>query len=83
MSDSNKPVRCVCGKKMARVISLPNTDIVENVRLSNSMGVNPRQIPEAMRKYPGSEYSPDGRLIVHSRKDKLQKMKQRSLVEFE
>ena len=55
----------------------------EHVRYSNSMGVNPRQIPAMMRKYPGSRYTPDGRLEVIGRKDKLKKMKERGLVEFE
>ncbi|MCJ7828716.1 MAG: zinc ribbon domain-containing protein [Dehalococcoidia bacterium] len=72
-----------CGKRMVKIISLPNTNMVHNVRLSSSMGVNPKQIPEAERLYPGSKYTPDGRLIVESRKDKLQKMKERNLIEFE
>ena len=74
MKDYNKPVVCVCGKNMQRIISLPNTDMINNVRFSNSMGVNPRQIPEMERKYPNSRYTPDGKLIVNSRKDKLHKM---------
>jgi len=54
-----------------------------HVRLSNSMGVLPKRIKEMEKKYPGSKYTPDGRLIVNSRKDKLLKMKQRGLVEYE
>ena len=84
---NHKPKRYLkcerCGKKMIKVYGEFNTDIINRTRYSNSMGVNPRQIPEAMRVYPGSEYTLDGRLIVNSRKDKLKKMKQRGLVEFE
>ena len=53
------------------------------VRLSNSMGVHPKRISAAEKRYPGSKYTPDGRLIVNSRQDKLRKMKERNLVEFE
>ncbi len=83
MSESGAKVKCECGQIMQRIVSLPSTDIVNNVRYSNSMGCNPRQIPEMMRKYPGSRYTPDGKLIVNSRKDKLLKLRQRNLVEFE
>ena len=55
----------------------------EHVRWSSSMGVNPNRIAEAERKYPGSRYSPDGRLEIIGRKDKLKKLKQRGLVELE
>jgi len=83
MKDSDTPVQCVCGQRMKRIISLPNTDLVNNVRYSSSMGVNPKRIPESERMYPGSRYTPDGRLIVNNRKDKLMKMAQRGYVEFE
>ncbi|HDY89188.1 MAG TPA: zinc ribbon domain-containing protein [bacterium] len=55
----------------------------EHTRWSWSMGVNPRQIPEMTRKYPGSNYNSKGQLEVIGRKDKLKKMKARGLVEFE
>ncbi len=55
----------------------------EHVRWSNAMGCNPKQIPEMMKKYPGSSYSPDGKLEIIGRKDKLKKLKERGLVEFE
>lgn len=83
MKDCYKKVICECGQEMCKIISLPNTDIVENVRYSTAMGVNPRQIPQAMKMYPGSVYTPDGRLIIRSRKDKLKKMKERGKCELE
>ena len=54
-----------------------------HVRYSSSMGINPKRIKEAERMYPGSKYTPDGRLEINSRQDKLKKMKARGLIEFE
>ena len=68
---------------MSRVFSKVNTDLVNNERISRSMGVNIRQIPEAMKRYPGSEYDGRGYLKIHNRKHKIQEMKRRGLVEFE
>ena len=81
--DYMKPILCECGQDMIRVITLPNTDMVENVRYSSTMGCNPNKINENMKKYPGSTYTPDGRLVVRSRNDKLKKLKQRGLAEAE
>lgn len=79
-----KKVKCSkCGNMMRRIISRVNTDLKENIRFSNAMGVNIRQIPEAMRLYPDSEYDNKGRLKIYSRKDKLKKMKQRGVTEFD
>ena len=72
-----------CGIKAKRIPSNINTDLVNNVRYSNAMGVNPRQIPEAMKKYPGSVYNEKGQLRVDNRKVKLERMKQRGLTEFD
>ena len=83
MKDSETSVLCECGQTMYKIISLPSTDLVNNVRYSNSMGVNPKRITEMERKYPGSRYTPDGRLIVNSRKDKLKKIKERRMAEIE
>ena len=55
--------------------------MVENHRWSTAMGCNPDQIPEMMKRFPGSEYNADGDLLVRSRHDKLKKMKERGLCE--
>ena len=55
--------------------------MVENERWSWSMGVNPKDIPKAMKQFPGSEYNHEGQLRVKSRHHKLQEMKRRGLVE--
>ena len=83
MKESGTKVECACGQDMHRIISLPSTDMVNHVRYSSSMGVNPNKIKEMERKYPGSRYTPDGKLTVNSRKDKLNKMRERGLIEFE
>ena len=59
-----------------------NTDMVENPRWSESMGVTPEQIPEAMRTFPGSEYDSEGRLLITSRKHKKFEMKRRGYTEI-
>lgn len=86
----NDPIKCFCGGTAARDVEVElnsagafDETTKEHIRFSSSMGVNPRQIPEAMKVYPGSEYTADGRLIINSRKDKLKKMKERGFVEFE
>ena len=68
---------------MSRVFSNVNTDLVNNERWSRAMGVNIRQIPEAMKLYPGSVYDSRGYLRVDNRKRKLERMKQRGLIEYE
>lgn len=77
-----KTIECKCGKKMTRLFSQVNTDLVNNERWSWAMGVNQRQIPEAMKRYPGSVYNSKGQCRVSHRKEKLKRMKQRGLVEF-
>lgn len=78
--------RCnTCRKPATRSLSLERagkTDCVVRVRYSDAMGINPDMIPEAMKKFPDSNYLPDGRLIVRSRADKKKKMKERGLVEL-
>lgn len=56
---------------------------VENPRWSASMGVEPNQIPDAMRLFPGSEYHPvSGDLLIKNRKHKLDEMKRRGYTEY-
>jgi len=75
----------VCGLP-ARKTCIPtrvNTDMKRNVRYSSSMGVDPSQIRNAMKAWPGSTYTPDGRLIIHSRAEKKKRMKQRGYIEIQ
>jgi hypothetical protein len=60
-----------------------NTDLVNNERWSDSMGVQPHQIPEAMQTFPGSTYDSDGRLLIKNRKHKLYEAKRRGYAELD
>lgn len=72
-----------CGNRAKHIISLPNTDMKENERWSEAMGVNVDQIPQAQKTFPGSEYHPEtGALKINSRKHKLKEMKRRGYVEY-
>jgi len=73
----------VCGHWMRRIFSRVNTDLVDRPRWSNTMGVNPRQIPQAVKLYPGSVYNEKGQLLIRNRKHKLFEMKRRGMVELE
>jgi len=63
MADSAKPRKCECGAKAVRDIQAEhgrgNVDglIKDNIRWSWSLGVDPRQIPEAMKLHPGAEFN--------------------------
>jgi hypothetical protein len=55
-------------------------------RYSKAMGVNPEQIAQAERNFPGSEYVKSGPnagdLIIRDRKHKLREMKRRGMDEY-
>ena len=81
MKDYEKP--CVCPQCLVvcpRVLSLPNTDMVENVRYSEAMGVHPSQVADgsANRMHPGATFDSQGRLRIANRKEKLQRIKERN-----
>jgi len=50
-------------------------------RFSEAMGVAPNQVQEAMKIYPGSEYTKDGRLKIKNRAHKKFEMKRRGYTE--
>lgn len=77
-------VKCrKCGNMMRKIISRVNTDVVNNERWSWALGVNIRQIEQAKRLYPGSEYNAKGQLLIKNRKHKLFEMRRRNRVEFD
>lgn len=51
-------------------------------RRSVAMGVRPEDIPNAMKKWPGSRYDKDGALLIASRREKKIRMKQRGYCEY-
>jgi len=52
-------------------------------RYSHSLGCNPQEIHKFEKLYPGSEYTPDGRLIIKNRQHKKQEMKRRGYSELD
>ena len=62
------------------------TDILmrDNERWSDSLGVNPEQIPEFKRVYGDlMEFDRDGRCLVKNRHHKKKLMKARGMIEFD
>lgn len=57
--------------------------IAENPRWSDSLGCTPEEIPEFKKLYPGSEYSPDGRLLIKNRAHKKFEMRRRGYAELD
>jgi putative FmdB family regulatory protein len=56
----------------------------DNPRESRAMGVHPSQIGQAMKKWPGSEYNPrTGRLKIRNRTEKMTRLRQRGLIEYD
>lgn len=89
IADRNKPVECECGsmaKRDKEVEFAPKGNrtkwITENERWSRSMGVPPSQVNEFRKRFPGSIYSDDGRLLIKSRSDKKRQMKERDFCEL-
>jgi len=58
-----------------------NKTMQSNPRWSTSMGVPANQVEQFSKRFPGSTYSPDGRLLVKNRVDKLRQMKERGFIE--
>jgi len=86
MKDYEKPIKCPrCGGVAIRVISLPNTDLVENKRESRSlaMPVTDVKTGKAYEIHPGATFGKPNKagmcpLIIHNRKEKLKRIKERS-----
>lgn len=43
---------------------------------SNALGINPAQIPDALKRFPHHEYAPDGRMILRSHAQRKRVMKE-------
>lgn len=82
----NKKRKCKCGGLSSRIIGQGRCDVdvlmKDNERWSDSMGVNPDLIPQAVKMFPGSTYDSDGRLLIKNRKHKLEEMKRRGYTEL-
>lgn len=72
-----------CGKEAGKTFSnAVNSQMVDRPRKSVAMGVHPSQIPEAMRRFPGSRYDKNGHLLIANRAEKKLRMKQRGYCEY-
>jgi len=80
MEDFEKDQPCECSGDGKRCISLPNTDMVANVRYSETLGVHPDQVADgsAFKMHPGASFDAQGRLRINNRKEKLQRIKERN-----
>jgi len=52
-------------------------------RYSHSMGCQPHEVAKFEKLYPGSKYTPDGRLVIKNRQHKRQEMKRRGYDELD
>jgi hypothetical protein len=73
-----------CGAKAKRSFRDEqfSTDLVHNERWSDSMGVQPHQVKEAEKTFPGSTYNEEGQLLIKNRKHKKLEMKRRGYTEI-
>lgn len=61
-------------------------DQCDHTRASWALGVcnpnNPEEMKVAHKKHPGAEFDGLGRMIIHNRKEKLQRMKEAGYIEY-
>ena len=81
---------CECGGKADRdldeelaSVGKRSKWVTENERWSNSMGVPAGQVNEFRKRFPGSTYSDDGKLLIKSRSDKKRQMRERGFIEID
>jgi putative FmdB family regulatory protein len=54
----------------------PHTDTgYSKAILSDALGIDPSQIPEAQKKFPSHRYAPDGRMIFESHTERKRVLK--------
>lgn len=76
-----------CPKCWARLKSRPSEfenysrKVCDKARKSYAMSVRPEDVPNAMKKWPGSRYDKNGVLEISGRAEKKIRMKQRGFCE--
>jgi len=90
INDRNLIQVCECGQfcerdVQAELACMGNFDATmkSNPRWSTSMGVPANQVKQFSKRFPDSTYSPDGRLLIKNRVDKLRQMKERFMIEYD
>lgn len=88
IDDRNLVQVCECGQFCKRDVQAElacmgnfNATMKSNPRWSTSMGVPANQVEQFSKRFPGSTYSPDGRLLIKNRADKKRQMKERFMYE--
>jgi hypothetical protein len=88
-SQRNEPQVCECGgighrNEEAEYAKPSSLDFEDHRRLSVSMGVTKEELESgaAYQRFPGAEFTPDGYMVIHNRQEKLLRMKQAGMVEF-
>ena len=86
MKDCMKSIECPkCGEVAERVLSLANTDMVENVRYSRNLAMSETDIKNgtAHKVHPGATFGKPNKggmcpLMIHNRHEKLRRIKEKS-----
>jgi hypothetical protein len=55
----------------------------EHERVSLALGVNPEQIPQALKIHPDAKFDKRGNMILKNRTEKKQRLKERGWVEYD
>jgi len=89
MKDAPSEVKCECGsiaKRNWRAYGDIDGIMKENIRWSWSLGINPddpKQLAAAKKRHPGAEFNKRGQMKIHNRAEKLRRMKEAGVEEYE
>ena len=85
ISERSQEKKCDrCGKMAPRDYTDSGHCHSEKEMVSRAMGIHPRDIPKAMKKWPGSRYDPrTGHLLLRGRTERNQRMRERGFVDYE
>lgn len=56
----------------------------DHPRISRALGVTQKELDsgEAYKRHPGAEFTPEGYMLIHNRQEKLLRIKQAGMMEF-
>lgn len=94
IADRNTMQQCSCGfygirNPEAELAAMGKLNFGgDKTRMSRAMAVHKSQVPNAMKRWPGSEYTaPNSKgmcqLVIHNRREKLRRANERGLYEVE
>lgn len=79
ITEFKNPGTCSCGGTGQRTVAMTNTPMAGYARplRSNAMGINPKQVADAARRFPHREYdSETGERIFHSHHERSKALKE-------